>query len=472
LDEATSPKWQPARLIPVADKQELRATSALLAVLCAVDEFGMAFVRPFGAHKGKLEAYTEVSFKLGDRTELSRPDGILRVRRGKRLWTALVEVKTAENKLEQAQIEEYLDVARQERFDCLITISNQIARIPGEHPVTVHGGKLRTVKLHHMSWSRVLTAAHIQKYKGIEDSDQAWILEELINYLEHANAGAVDFRDMGEHWTKVRSAVRDRTLLKDDIGAHEIAGRWEELLSFVALKLGRELGTDVQEILPRAARGDLKVRIRNLADSLVTTGEMTGVIRIPDTVGDMEIVADLRRQQVSASVRLTAPESGRSTAKINWLLRQLARKATDPQSKGREGLVIESWGVRAREASRSVPFAATEQDPKGLIPADNRDIVSFRVTLNKEMGQARRARGEDSGRGKRAFVDSVLRTVDEFYQETVQHLKNWQRPAPRLVKTDSARELPIQNQSEDTSASDIVSTDPDPHGEQSTGDSQ
>jgi hypothetical protein len=46
--------WLVARLIPTsgiagADEQERRATSALLAVMCVVREFGRALTQPLGA---------------------------------------------------------------------------------------------------------------------------------------------------------------------------------------------------------------------------------------------------------------------------------------------------------------------------------------------------------------------------------------------------------------------------------------
>ena len=227
--------WEVARLIPVsgirsAEEQERRASSALLAVLVAVDEFGAAFTNPLGAPKGHLNAYIEVPFELAD-GRCVRPDGLVQITRGKRTWTALIEVKTGKNLLDGSQIEAYLDAAKEQGFDCVITISNQIAKIPGEHPVHVDKRKLRRVAIHHISWSRLLTEAVLQKsHRGVADPDQAWILGELIRYLEHENAGAVDFRDMGEFWVGVRDAVKNGTLRQSDKKAIEVAGKWEELV--------------------------------------------------------------------------------------------------------------------------------------------------------------------------------------------------------------------------------------------------
>ena len=403
-----------------AEEQERRATSALLAVLSAVDQFGLAITKPFGALKGQFEAYIEVPFELADGRSV-RPDGFIRTTRGKRLWTALIEVKTGSNKLSREQVEKYLGLAKEQGFDCVITISNQIARIPGEHPVAVDKRKLRKVALHHLSWSRVLTEAVLQKsHRGVEDPDQAWILGEVIRYLEHPNAGAVDFCDMGEHWVGVRDAVKNGTLRQTDKKAVEVAGKWEELISFAALRLGRKLGTDVQGVLSAKERQDISFRIANIVDAMVTRGLMPGALRIPNTVGDIALRADLRAQQIVVSVSIDAPKTGRATTRINWLLRQL--KSTSPDVR------LDSWGMRSR-SSMSDLLGNVRNNQSLLIPLDNREIVSFTVSLTRPMGLKRIV-------GKRSFIDSVLHTLDDFYGDVAQHLREWQPAAPKLQRSE------------------------------------
>lgn len=424
MNESDTPSWELARLIPVsgirnAKEQERRSTSALLAVLSAVDEFGLAFAKPYGAHKGQFKAYIEIPFELADGRSV-RPDGLIRTTRGKRSWTALIEVKTGRNELNREQIEAYLDLAKEQKFDCVITISNQIARIPGEHPIGVDKRKLKKIALHHLSWSRVLTEAVLQKsHRGVADLDQAWILGELIRYLEHPNAGAVDFSDMGEYWVGVRDAVKNGTLRHSDKKAVEVAGKWEELVSFVALRLGRKLGTDVQEVLSAKERKDISIRIANIVDAMAARGLMPGGIRIPSTVGDIALKADLRAQQIVVSVSIDAPKIGKTTTRINWLLRQL--KSTSPDVR------LDSWGMRSR-ASMSDLLGNVRNNQSLLIPIDNRELVSFTVSLIRPMGLKRVV-------GKRSFIDSVLDTFDDFYGDVVQHLKEWQPAAPKLQKS-------------------------------------
>lgn len=425
MKESEAPSWEPARLIPVsgirsAEEQEHRATSALLAVLSAVDEFGFAFAKPFGAPKGKLETYIEVTFDLADGRAV-RPDGLIRVTYGKRIWTALVEVKTGNNSLLREQTEAYLDLAKEQGFNCVITISNQVARIPGQHPVEVDKKKTNKVSLYHLSWSRVVTEAVLQKrHRGVRDRDQAWILNELIRYLEDEKAGAVDFCDMGQHWVSVRDAVRVGTLSRPDKKAFEIAGKWEELISFAVLRLGRELGANVQEVMSSKERRDPAIRIKNIVDAMVKQGVMAGVIRIPDTVSDIKLNADLRARQIVISVALKAPEKGKSLTRINWLLRQL--KSSPPDVK------LDSWGKHSR-SSMCEKLEEVRTNPSLLIPTGKRELTWFTVSLTRDMGFKRT-------KGKKSFISSVLDALDEFYGEVVQNLREWQPPAPKLQRVE------------------------------------
>ena len=140
--------------------------------------------------------YIEVPFLLGERKLY--PDGLIRVSRGARSWTALVEVKTGSNELATEQLENYLDIAREQGFDAVITISNEIPAIAGQHPTKVDKRKLKRVALHHLAWNQVLAEAVMQKeFRGVADPDQAWILGELIRYLEHSRVRCLGVRGHG-----------------------------------------------------------------------------------------------------------------------------------------------------------------------------------------------------------------------------------------------------------------------------------
>ena len=256
--------WHEARLIPTsgiggAEEQERRATSAVLAVMTSVREFGRALTQPLGWPGGRLATYIEVPFMLGEAR--CYPDGLIRLTHGKQSRTALVEVKTGTNALEVQQLENYLDIAREQGFSALITISNEIPALAGQHPTKVDKKKLKKVALHHYSWSQILSEAVMQKeHRGVADPAQAWILGELIRYLEHPRSGALEFDDMGPSWVPVRDGVGAGTIRATDKAAIEVAARFDALMRYVSLRLGRRLGTDVTPVLSRRETADPALR--------------------------------------------------------------------------------------------------------------------------------------------------------------------------------------------------------------------
>ena len=413
--------WHEARLIPTsgingAEEQERRATSALLAVLTAVKEFGRGLTQPLGAPAGSVQSFIEVPFMLGEKRLY--PDGLIRVNRGQRTWTALVEVKTGTNELEATQLENYLDIAREQGFDALITISNQIPPAAAQHPTTIDKRKLKKIALHHYSWSQVLAEAVMQKeHRGVADPDQAWILSELIRYLEHPKSGALEFDDMGPSWVPVREAVAAGTLRPSDKGVADVAARFDALLRFVSLRLGRTLGTEVVPVLSRKELADPTLRNAALVDSLVKDGRISGSVRIPNAAAPLNIELDLRSGRITCHIDLDAPKEGRPTTRVNWLIRQLKNAP--------EGLRVEAYAAHARGGSAASLLKDVRADAAVLVQDPKKELRSFRLALSTPLGTKR-------GRGRGAAIDSVLTAVDGFYGEVLQHLKAWTATPPKM----------------------------------------
>lgn len=415
MDETT---WEPARLIPVSgikgtDEQERRGVSALLAVLQSVREFSRALLGPLGAPAGRISTYIEVPFELGDRTV--RPDGLIRVVYGKRSWTALLEVKTGRNDLQVPQLENYLDVARDNGFDLVLTVSNQIVTAPGEHPAPVDKKRLKKVQLRHLSWSQIHTEAVIERVnRSVADPEQAWILAELIRYLEHPNSGAVDFDDMGPTWVSVRDGAINQTLRAGDRGASEVAGRYGQLVAFAGMRLSRQLGVEVRPALSRAELQDAPRRIQEAAANLVQQGRLHGALKVPHTVAPIDVEADLRTGRVSCAIAVTAPSQGKALTRVNWLLRQLHQAPAN--------LLVEAIPAFGRSGPCHT-MAEVRTKPQLLIEDPKKDIKTFVIRMSASAGTKR-------GQGRGSFVGSVLDVVDHFYTDVVQDLKPWTPPTP------------------------------------------
>ncbi|WP_067827735.1 TerD family protein [Nocardia inohanensis] len=423
--------WQTARLFSVigvgaGEEQERRATSALIATMQAVKPFARALCARMGAPAGVFEGYVEVQYERGDSKVI--PDAVLKVVRGSRVWTGLLEVKTGNGKLRKDQLENYLDVARKKKYDVVVSLSNDIPAGPGELPVEVDRRKLTKVALRHLSWAEVAHEARmLLSHGGIEEDLQAWVLSEFLRYLDHPKSGATEFADMGRHWVAVRDAVTAGTLRAGDQKALAVADTWVSLSRHLALRVTAELGVTVNHVLPRKFRNDPVARNAAVAERLAADGSFEAVLRIPDTAGDLTVVADVRTNTIRCRTTLEAPNEGTSARRLSWLLKQLE------QAPG-EVRVEVVFSERGNEACEHLATART--DPKLLTAGRSGEIVSFALEQSFPMGNRR------SGTAA-SFVASVKAATDAFYGAVVQPLRGWVPAAPKQPEGVNAEAVVI-----------------------------
>ena len=449
---ANDEKWQRARLFPVTgignpNEQERRGCSVLLAVLSSVKEFGRGLTTRCGAPAGPIEAFIEVPFDLAGK--ICRPDGLIRVTRGQRTWTALVETKTGRNDLEADQLTNYLDIAREQGYDAVITISNQVATTPGVHPVNVDKRKTRKVDLQHLSWSRIHTEAIIQHQNHeVSDPDQAWLLSEFIRYIEDAKSGALDFEDMGPSWVTVRNGAAAQTLRANDPETPAVVARFDQLLAFCGMQLSRHLGVHVYQRLSKAELDDQGTRLQNQAAELAKSGQLAGALLVPNAAVPVEITVDLRANRVDVRATVAAPTDRRASARVTWLLNQLKAAPSTLQ--------VVANVARAKSGGRTYALAALLEDSKAIVEDPHSDIRSFTLTLSQGAGTKR-------GQGKGSFVSSVTSLVDTFYAGVVQPLKPWNPPAPKpKAPSDAADGAPSSVLSTTAHATQVVEGAPPP----------
>lgn len=417
--QAESDTWQPARLFSVVgvgagEEQERRTTSALIATMQAVRPFARAICARMGAPAGAFEGYLEVQYESGETKVI--PDAVLKVSRGSKQWTGLLEVKTGNGKLRREQLENYLDIARRKKYDVVVSLSNDIPAGPGELPVQVDRRKLAKVALRHLSWAEVAHEARmLLSHGGIEDALQAWILAEFLRLLDHPRSGTTEFVDMGRHWVTVRDAVTAGTLRAGDQKALAVADTWVALCRHLALRLTAELGVEVRHVLPRKFHSDPPAWAAAIAERLATDGTFESVLRIPDTVGDLTVVADVRTNKVHCRIALAAPDEGTSARRVSWLTKQLT------EAPGR----VQVEAVFAERGTESCELLDTVRaNPKSLTDGRTGPIVSFTLEQSFPMGNKR------SGTAA-SFIASVTSATDTFYGSVVQPLREWVPAAPK-----------------------------------------
>lgn len=412
-----------ARLFPVLAEtsKEGRSVSILLACLSCVGEFGRSLLETVGQRAGartKIEAFTEICFQGQDEKRL-RPDGLIVLTTGAKQWRALIEAKIGNTELELAQVEGYLDLARQNEIDAVITISNQFAAVPAAHPLQLSTAARKRIELFHWSWMHVLTEASLLlANEEIEDSDQRFVLSEMVRFLLHPSTGVKGFDHMPASWTDLVNSVHAGALLSPTSeDTRETIGAWHQLVRDLSLTMSRQLEIEVSPKIPREHLRDLEARAKADAARLCDDLCLTAVLSIPDAAAPIELCADIRARSLSASMRLRAPEERKgSKARINWLLRQI--ETTE-----------DNWHVRmhwlGRGAPTQRPLAVLRESPDAA--ADERPdsvIHSFEILLVHDIGTRFAQR--------RNFIAELADLIPQFYDQVGQHLKAWQAPAPRL----------------------------------------
>ncbi|MFJ3772235.1 TerD family protein [Streptomyces sp. NPDC090075] len=409
---AENESWRQARLFPVSalksDRdRETRATSVLLSVMAQVPEFGRRLTAGFGAPAGRMETFTEVSLPHGDTPR--RPDGVVRVERAGKLWTALVETKTNGNALKSEQVQAYMDIAARRGYEAVITLSNDVA-LEGSPlvDVKIDGRRKHKVALRHLSWAEVAHQAQMLiRHEGVGNKAHAWLLQELLHYLQHENSGCHGFQNMGPAWVPVRNGIDDETLCQGDPRALDVVESWERLIRQVCLGLGGELGQKVLPVRGSKAGRDPKERRDLLADQLCLQGRLQAELRIEGTPGVLEIEADLRTGRLRTAMQIPAPEQGYPLSWAKRLVRSLAEAPAD--------LHIETL-VEGDTAGPRGTLERLRPEPADLLPkADGARITGFRLSLLKGMGSGR-------GNAETGFIRSVDDAVQRFYGTVAVHL--------------------------------------------------
>lgn len=420
---------QLARLIPtVADsKKEERATSSLLSTFMVVPSFAMSVLSDAGASIGKrskVTCYTEIVFKSQEKTKGLRPDGLVIINTGSKVWTALIESKIGNAELNNVQVEEYLSLAKQYKINAVITISNQFATTPTHHPLTIPKNKIRAVELYHFSWLSLKSkAVLLTGEKGIEDPEQAFILSELVRFLDHDSSGVSSLNKMPARWKDLCSSVQNGVVLNknsDDL-SDSVSG-WHQLLRHLSLNLSMAISQPVELNLTRQREKDADLNFSEDCAYLAKESCLNAEFNIPNAASKLNLSADVLRKVINISMKLEAPkDKTRATAAINWLTRQL-------KNTKHGGLSIKAyWPKRIPETMASLESVL--ENPAILIPLNVKDLPTYLEVV----------RVVDLGtrfKGARTFVEDVSMHFPKFYNDAGQHLTKWVAQAPKIKEKE------------------------------------
>ncbi|OUR80023.1 hypothetical protein A9Q83_02315 [Alphaproteobacteria bacterium 46_93_T64] len=415
---------EPARLLPVLKEvnKEDRATSILLGTFRGVPLFAKDLLESIGQRIGtrnKIQCFSQVVLKEPKEGKL-RPDGLIIIEKPKGAWLTMIESKVGSANIEKEQILSYVELAKKNNIDAIVTISNEFSALPSHHPIKFAVNEKKKIEIYHWSWLDILTKALLlQDSDEIKDTTQKFLLAEFIRFFEHEASGVKGFTQMNPEWKDVVLKVQNGTILRKQ--AEETintVAAWHQESRDLSLILSRELNVIVKEKLTKKHAKLPEARIKDDADRLVSDTELCSVFDVPDAASEISVVANLSRRSLTCSMVLPAPEDRKTNkSQITWLLKQLS-KTTDAS------LFVRAW-FKGSPLSSHASLEELLNEPELLILEGKEKVLFSRFEIATTLDLA----GKFSG--SKVFIQQLESLVPSYYANIGQYLRAYVKPAPK-----------------------------------------
>jgi len=433
IDEKKQLSVRSARLIPIYKLgDEMALTSIFLSALRLVKEFRKEVLSEVNlSMAGTVYVFTEVCFR---ELKKDQPDGLIIVVSGGKIKdAALLEVKNKNAQLKEDQIQSYLEIAKQYKIKKFITISNQFVSTPTQSPLQIKPPK--SISLYHLSWSYILTKAHIllfEKQANIADEDQVEIMREVAMYLEHDKSGVTGFTVMKRGWKVVTDKIRSGSALNKDEGeVIDTVSGWLQEERDMALRLSRELGLLVKSGINKY-KHDLQGRIDYEIKNLLDKKALSSTLQVRGAASDIAVSVYFDRRLIQMEVSLNPPEDKTNRGKIGWIRNQIntaQKKSADKFKNIAEELALYVYVKRQREP---VKIQLDELD-NAWEKFKDKEIKRFGIRQEKSLGRRFEA--------VQKIVGEIEDMLLDYYSGIVMHLKAWVAPAPKPQQKASVSNL-------------------------------
>ena len=417
-------RGKPARLfssLKLSNKEQI-ATSTLLAVFRLVPELLSELIKDVGlkiTDKSTFHALTEVNLVKENPSKKDRPDGYLYIK-NRNEWSALIEAKVGKNSLSPEQVSRYLDDARSNNIDALITISNEFSPRVDQSPVEVPKRLLTKVKLYHFSWRLILSKAQLLKQNSsIEDREKIFVLEELIRFLHDDSVGDKSFSNMPATWGDISKEITVGAKLKvSDQRLSDNANALVEEFSEIALNLTDHLGVNCSAKLPTNYINDKSLWQKSIMRSMIDGKPIACHYNIPDAANSLAIEIDITKSTISVGMEIDAPKDKKTiSGKVNWLMRQLKNQDIP------DSYVKVRWNSRAADAFIKMNEVSSDLP---IPPSKTTNISTFTPMIQLQSTRTFQSR--------KAFIVELEKAVLTFYDEHAQYLRSWTPKAPAPIE--------------------------------------
>lgn len=410
---------QNARLIPTLKTgDEMALTSIFLSTVRLVHEYEHDIFKEIKiSRSGKAYFYTEVCFPEIDKCRI---DGlIITVVSGVIKDAVFFEMKNKNNSIDSTQVEKYIGISKKIGVNKLVTVSNQYVADSKLSPANVKVP--RNFNLYHFSWTYLLTKGQLLLFKNeniIEDADQIEIMREALHYFESKVSGVSGYTRMKPGWKELCESIRAQITLKvSDTYIEDAILSWYEEEKDLALLLSRKLGVMVK------SSSKTKDSLKNDVRKLIKTNNLNGSLSIKNSVSDIKINLDFERRGVTMSIKVIPPLDRGSIAKISWISRQLenCKKKSEQSFLKLSNYIWIEADIKYARTNLKVKLDELDnlkEEAKGS------DIQAFHVVLMDGFGA--------NFASVRKFIELIDAITLNYYEGIVQHMTNWNRPAPKL----------------------------------------
>jgi hypothetical protein len=404
-----------ARLIPAgaSTQRERFACSVLLASLRVVRPFAREFFGHMNWKVGswaEIRGYTEPVFRHQPDGTHCRPDGLLILNTGKKERRAIVETKIGCAKIDTDQLAEYYRLARANKVDAIITVSNELSADPTHLPYDVPR-EIKNIPIFHLSWSYLVMLAELLLREEEDfDEEQDYILREIIRYFDHESAGVSCNTTMCGEWSDVVERIQeDLRLSASDMAVLNVVQCWHQQLASVCISRTRQLNLPVMLRLNRS-QWDQRTRLTEDVAEFVANNRLSASFEFSTPAGPIELVADARRRNITYRLPVDAPLNRPSyRARVKWLLKQLPEEIALP---ARLDLIWE------RNQRSSAPLSSFREDLNAARIDSPSGPRAFEIVYVTDLA-AKFA-------GSKSFIPALEEALAVFHEEIARYIRPWQ----------------------------------------------
>jgi len=418
----------PARLFPVLSesRKEQRTLSIVLATMISVRPFATRLLDELGVSVGKrstVSCFTEVTLTNEIKGLKDRPDALIVVETRKKSWSALVEAKVKKENVGTDQLERYIELAKANNIDAVLTITNELTPAPAINPSPISKSLPKKIGLFHFSWASILTNAFLlaaSKDDPFENDNEVFLISELIRYLEDKGSGRLPLEQMNKDWPKIVSDIQaGHPLNAKSPEIEEMVTMWHQEARDVALIMTRKLRKPVTIVYSRSNIKDRAGWVERDVKSFCDNHALTFELDVPNAASQLLVEADFLRRTIRASMKLAAPTDRKSNAaKLNWVLRQLNKSELS-----KINITCVTYGRARNFGAMADEIDSSSDEIKGL-----REIVSFQIEMSSDLGKYFNSR--------KKFIEGLEDHVPAFYKNVGEHLKAYVAPPPKRQKPE------------------------------------